>query len=426
MPNLSVEIDPATGNVRAYCDVRVAEEVHMPQEEITLSAAKKIDPEAQIGDVLRKEIVAKSFGRIAAQTAKQVIIQRIREAEHEIVYNEYKDRVGDIITAIVRRYERGNVVLDLGKVEAIIPHKEQCPREGYGVGRRFKVYIVSVAEGSKGPEIVVSRSHPGLVRKLFELEVPEISDGTVEIKAIARDPGFRTKIAVSSSSEKVDAVGACVGMRGARVKNVVRELNGEKVDIVRWNEDITAFVTNALSPATLKEVKVVDKEAKRVAVVVDDDQFPLAVGRKGQGTRLVSRLTGWRVEVRKRSIVEREEQESKVPVDELPGLTDKVTALLKEKGYKTLGDLRSISVKDLLGIPGIGDKTAEKIIEGARSFHPPSSEEVEGGRKTPDAGPPEGGDGKAQGSDERTDAGQGSEPEGEAPGGEGASKEVNS
>ncbi|MEJ2745706.1 MAG: transcription termination factor NusA [bacterium] len=272
--NLSIEIERETGNIKACCDVTVVEEVKSPDEEITLDAALKIDPDAKIGDTIRKEIVAKEFGRIAAQTAKQVIIQRIKEAEHKIMFDEYKDRAGDIVAAAVRRYERGNVILDLGKAEVILPQAEQCPRESYGVNRRFKVYIVEVKDSSKGPAIVVSRSRAELVRKLFELEVPEIGEGTVEIKAVARDPGYRTKIAVHSKTEKIDPVGACVGMRGARVKDVVHELNGERVDIVRWSDDPVVFITNALSPAKPREVKVLAEGAAEILLTMTSSHSP--------------------------------------------------------------------------------------------------------------------------------------------------------
>ncbi len=364
--NLSVEIDRATGKIKACCDVTVVEEVKSPDEEITLAAAQKINPDAKIGDTIRKEIVAKEFGRIAAQTAKQVIIQRIKEAEHKIMFDEYKGRAGEIVATAVRRYERGNVILDLGKAEAILPQSEQCPRESYGVNRRFKVYIVEVKDSAKGPEIVVSRSHAELVRKLFELEVPEIGEGTVEIKAVARDPGYRTKIAVHSKTERIDPVGACVGMRGARVKDVVHELNGERVDIIRWSDDPVVFITNALSPAKPREVKVI---AEGVAeILVDDDQFSLAVGKKGQGVRLVSELTGWRIDIKKASDKDREQKESRIPVAQLEGLGAKVIDSLIESGYKTLGSIRKATVADLTKIPGIGEKTAEKIVQAAADF----------------------------------------------------------
>ena len=372
--NLSVEIEKETGRIKACCDVLVVDEVKSHEEEITLDDARKISPDAKIGDTIRREIMAKEFGRIAAQNAKQVIIQRIKEAEHKIVFNEYKDRAGEIITASVRRYERGNVILDLGKAEAILPQGEQCPRESYGVNRRFKVYIVEVKDSPRGPEIVVSRSHPELVRRLFELEVPEIGEGTVEIKAVARDPGYRTKIAVHSKTEKVDPVGACVGMRGARVKEVVHELNGERVDIIRWSEDAAVFITNALSPAKPREVKLIEEGSAEI--MVDDDQFALAVGKKGQGVRLVSKLTGWKIDIKKVSDKDREVKESDIPVDQLEGLGKKVISSLVESGYKTLGALRKATADDFMKIPGIGEKTAEKIIRAAADFRVAGKEEA--------------------------------------------------
>ncbi|NLW93475.1 MAG: transcription termination factor NusA [Chlamydiae bacterium] len=370
--NLRVEIDRETGAVRAFAEMRVVETVSSKDEEITLEEARKTDPEAKIGDSVSVEILTKNLGRIAAQSAKQVIIQRIREAENKIVYNEYKDRVGDIITAVVRRYERGNVILDLGKTEAVLPAKEQCPRESYGLGRRYKVYVAEVREGAKGPEIIVSRSHDELLRKLFELEVPEIGEGSVQIRGIARDPGYRAKMAVSSASDKVDPVGACVGMRGARVKDVVHELNGERVDIIRWNEDPVVFLTNALRPARPREIRIVAEG--RAEIIVDDDQFALAVGKKGQGIRLVSKLTGWNVDIKKAGDIAREEQEAEVPVRDLGGLAPKVVAALEEHGYTTVGALRKADIKKLLEIPGIGDKTAQKIVHAAAEFRFPEPE----------------------------------------------------
>lgn len=366
LENLKVEIDKETGDIKAYSELRVVENVQLPEEEISLGAARELDAKAEIGGLARRYVPAKSLGRIAAQTAKQVIIQRIKEAENEIVYNDYKDRVGDIIAAVVRRYERGNVILDLGRAEAILPPKEQCPREGYGVGRRFKVYIVSVEESVKGPEIIVSRNHAELLRKIFELEVPEISEGFVEIKDVARDPGFRSKIAVTSTDEKVDAVGACVGMRGARVKNVVRELNGENVDIVRWSDNKETYVTSALSPATPRKVTMVDDRS--AVVIIDDDQFSLAVGRKGHGARLISRLTGMRITVKKQSEIEREEREASISVDQIPGIAGNMLSILLGAGYKTLGDIRVLTLDDLMKIPGVGEKTAEKIAQCAADF----------------------------------------------------------
>ena len=417
--DLRVEIDRETGTVRAFHAMRVVEKVSSKDEEIPLDEALKIDPEAKIGGSVVVKILVKNLGRIAAQSAKQVIIQRIREAENKIVYNEYKDRVGDIITAVVRRYERGNVILDLGKTEAVLPTKEQCPRESYGVGRRYKVYVSEVREGAKGPEIIVSRSHDELLRKLFELEVPEIGEGSVQIRGIARDPGYRAKMAVSSASDKVDPVGACVGMRGARVKDVVHELNGERVDIIRWNEDPVVFLTNALSPARPREIRIL--ENGRAEIIVDDDQFALAVGKKGQGIRLVSKLTGWNVDIKKAGDLAREEQEAQVPVREVPGLAPKVVATLEENGYTTLGALRKVDATTLMELPGIGEKTAQKIVHAAAEFRFPEPEPAKpagDGMPAKETGeaPPEGvAEEAAPGADHAPGEGAPAEETGEAP-----------
>jgi N utilization substance protein A len=387
--NLKVEIDRETGNISAYSELRIVEDVQTPDEEILLADARKIEPKAVAGGTVRKPIAARNFGRIAAQTAKQVIIQRIKEAEHEIIFNEYKDRIGEIVTAVVRKHERGNVILDLGRAEAVLPQKEQSPREGYGTGRRFKVYIMDVKDSPRGPEVVVSRTHPMLLRKLFELEVPEIAEGSVEIKAVARDPGFRSKIAVTSKNDKIDAVGACVGMRGARVKDVVHELNGEKVDIVRWNEDMASYITNALSPAKLSQIKMVDE--KTAMVIVDDSQFSLAVGRRGQSARLVAKLTGCRIEIKKLSEVGREEKEAKVALSDVKDLIKgRALTLLLKHGYNTVGRVRKASAEELLKIPGLGAKTVEKIRTAVAEFRleekrgekeeiPPSARPAKGG-----------------------------------------------
>lgn len=371
--NPSITIDNETGDIRVYDKNTVVEKVKEPGE-ISLKEAKRLNPKAKIGDEVDVEITPRNFGRIAAQTAKQVIIQKIREAEKDIIFNEFIERKGDILNGIVRRHERGTVIVDLGKTEAFLPLKEQCPGENYPLGSRIRAYIVDVKDLGKFPEIILSRTHPGLVKNLFDLEVPEINDGIVEIKAIAREPGARTKIAVYSQAEKVDSVGACVGMRGERVKNIVRELGGEKIDIVRWDPDIAVFVRNALSPAKLNEVKVREEEGT-IEVFVEEDQLSLTIGKKGQNARLTSKLTGWKIDINrdlglesgKVGEKETKEQAAVPDVSQIKGVGEKMAAQLADAGFKTAKDLSEASIEDLVKVPGVGQKMAEKLIESAKA-----------------------------------------------------------
>src|ERR1700688_1347953 len=296
--DLRIDIDPRTGDIRALANLVVVDDVKNPQDEIALTKARRIKPDAKVGDTIEMEVTPKNFGRIAAQTAKQAMMQRIRQVEKEMIYEEFKDRAGEIVSGTVRRFDRSDVILDLGKFEAIMPQRERVVVEDYNVGDRLRAYVVAVENGIRGPEIIVSRSHPNFVRRLFELEVSEIADGTVEIRGIAREAGYRTKIAVWSANEKVDPVGACVGMRGARVKNIVRELNNEKVDLFKWSANIRELVVEALKPAKLKTLEV-DEAAHKVTVLVDEENLSLAFGRRGQNARLTQKLTGWEIDVKK-------------------------------------------------------------------------------------------------------------------------------
>jgi N utilization substance protein A len=324
------------------------------------------------------EVTPDNFGRIAAQTAKQVIIQKLRDAEANVVFNEYKDKVFQIITGIVRQQERKNVVIDLGRGEAILPPREQVENEEYRAGDRLKLLVIEVSKGGQNPEIIVSRSHPIFVKKMFEIEVPEIADQTVEIKGIAREAGYRTKIAVFSKDPKVDCVGACVGMRGARVKNIVQELNGEKIDIVPWSADIQTYCRNALNPAKVRQI-VSNEAEKQLLVYVDKGQFSLAIGKRGNNVRLTSKLLGWRVDIEaiEKDILpvaptpaDGESAENAVPVDPLnvsidsvEGLSKKVKEFLVEAGYSSLAQLKNIKLNELYVIPGVGKTGAEEIME---------------------------------------------------------------
>ncbi len=295
---LRIDIDPERGSIKAIAKLVAVEEVTERWEQIALPLARRIKPDAQLGDEIEVVVTPRNFGRIAAQAAKQHMMQHIRQAEKAMIYEEYKDRAGDIVSGTVRRFEKSDVMIDLGKFEGLMPNRERVSTEEYNIGDRIRAYVVAVENGARGPEIILSRSHPNFVRRLFEFEVSEIADHTVEIRGIAREPGFRTKVAVFSADEKVDPVGACVGLRGARVKNIVRELNNEKVDIIRWSENIEEFVTDALKPAIIRSIQLYPDE-KKVRVTVDEMELSKAIGRRGQNARLTSRLIGWDVQVEK-------------------------------------------------------------------------------------------------------------------------------
>ncbi|MDQ6625268.1 MAG: transcription termination factor NusA [Verrucomicrobiota bacterium] len=362
--DLRIDIDPKTGVIKAIAQPLVVETVTNPSEEIALNKARAIKPEANIGDSVEVEVTPKNFGRIAAQTAKQAMMQRIRQVEKEMIYEEFKDRAGEIVSGTVRRFDRSDVILDLGKFEAIMPQRERVVVEDYNVGDRLRAYVVAVENGIRGPEIIVSRSHPNFVRRLFELEVSEINDGTVEIRGIAREAGYRTKIAVTSVKEKVDPVGACVGMRGSRVKNIVRELNNEKVDIIRWSSDPKEYVLEALKPAKVKNL-VFDVERKSVQISVDEDQLSLAIGKKGQNARLTSRLTGWEINIDKdttaTNVVEQKVEQAAhtlaaaLPIDQEQAMT------LVKSGFTNLEGLRDADVSDFVDILSVDEAKAQEI-----------------------------------------------------------------
>lgn len=300
LQNVRVNIDRTSGEIKVYARKTVVENVEDDRIEIDLQTARTMDPRYEMGDIVETEVTPRDFGRIAAQTAKQVVVQRIREAERGLIYEEFSNREGDIVTGIVQRHDQKNVYIDLGKIEAILGPTEQIPGEEYKHGDRLKTYIVEVKKTTKGPQIMVSRTHPGLLKRLFELEVPEIFDGVVELKSVAREAGTRSKVAVYSKDENVDALGACVGPKGMRVQTIVNELKGEKIDIVKWNPDPGKFVANSLSPAKVVEVTV-NESAKMARVVVPDYQLSLAIGKEGQNARLAAKLTNWKIDIKSES-----------------------------------------------------------------------------------------------------------------------------
>ena len=299
--NVKVSINQETGEVHIYSVREVVEKSEDPLLEISLDEAKQINPKAEIGDTVDLEIVPKDFGRIAAQTAKQVVVQKIREAERDIVYNEYHDKTGEIVTGIIQKVDDNLIVLDLGRLEGIMTAKEQIPTEHYKVNDKIRGYVVSVKKELKGnPQVIVSRSHPDFVRKLFEFEIPEIYEGVIEIKSVSRDPGSRSKVAVYSKNENIDPVGSCVGQKGVRIQNIINELHGEKIDVIEWNEDPAIYIAAALLPAQVMAVDIKEEE-KFAQVIVPDDQLSLAIGKSGQNARLAAKLTNWKIDIKSES-----------------------------------------------------------------------------------------------------------------------------
>ena len=298
LENVRVEMDHQTGATHVYALKEVMEKANDEDTEISLKEAQKINPDLKEGDTVETEIVPRDFGRIAAQTAKQVIIQKLREVEREIVYNEFNERKGEIVSGLIQKADHNIVVMDLGKLEGVMPLKEQIPTEHYKVNDKIKGYVLDVEKGAKGaPQVIVSRSHPDFVRKLLEFEIPEIYEGVIEIKSVSRDPGYRSKVAVYSPDQNIDPVGSCVGQKGVRIQNVINELNGEKIDVIEWNEDPSIYIASALLPAKILAVDIKEEE-KFAQVVVPDDQLSLAIGKSGQNARLAARLTNWKIDIK--------------------------------------------------------------------------------------------------------------------------------
>jgi N utilization substance protein A len=365
------EIDPKSGELHLSRHMLVVEAVENPAMQISLEEARRRHPAAQIGDTIADPLPPLEYGRIAAQSAKQVIVQKVREAERDRQYDEYKDRIGDIVNGIVKRVEYGNVVVDLGRGEAIVRRDEMLPREVFRNGDRIRAYIYDVRREQRGPQIFLSRTHPQFMSKLFAQEVPEIYDGIVEVKAVARDPGSRAKIAVVSRDSSVDPVGACVGMRGSRVQAVVNELQGEKIDIIPWSHDTATFVVNALAPAEVAKV-VLDEERERIEVVVPDQQLSLAIGRRGQNVRLASQLTGWDIDI----LTEQEESErrqaefenrTRMFIDSL-NVDEVIGQLLASEGFNSVEELAMVDVKEIAGIEGFDEDTAGELQNRAREY----------------------------------------------------------
>ena len=391
---LRSKFNPETGQVDVYSVHQVVDEVADPVREISLTDARKRNPEIEVGGQIVQTKPTDVLGRIAAQTAKQVILQKVREAERDTIYNEFHTRVGELVNSIVKRTEGPDVIVDIGRTEARIPKREQSRLETYNVGDRLRVTIRAVERAAKGPQVVVSRADSALVQRLFEMEVPEIYDGTVQIRAVAREAGERTKIAVESRDKDVDPVGACVGMKGMRVQSIIRELRGEKIDIIPYSEETIAFAQKALSPAKVTRVQILDPEEKRLEVIVEDTQLSLAIGKKGQNVRLASKLIGWNIDIKSEEEKRREIEAQMAaltapgtPLTELKGVGPKTIEKLEAAGISSIEKLADMTPEQLVEIPGIGEKMVEKIHQSvAAHFEALESQPAEAEMETAGSG----------------------------------------
>ncbi len=382
--NIRADINSKTGEIKLQRLLEVVDNVEDDATQISLEDAKKRKPDAEIGDFLSDPLPPMEFGRIAAQSAKQVIVQKVREAERDHQYEEYKDKVGEIVSGTVKRVEYGNVIVDLGRGEAIVRRDELIPRESFRYGDRIRAYVYDVRREQRGPQIFLSRTHPQFMAKLFTMEVPEIYDGIIEIKSVARDPGSRAKIAVVSRDGSIDPVGACVGMRGSRVQAVVNELQGEKIDIIPWSPDAATFIVNSLQPAEVAKV-VLDEDAERIEVVVPDDQLSLAIGRRGQNVRLASQLTGWDIDI----LTEQEESEnrqkefakrSKLFMEALD-VDEMVAQVLASEGFASIEEIAYVDPEEISSIEGFDEETASEIQQRAKDFIDKQEAELDKKRK---------------------------------------------
>ena len=375
--DLQASIDPETGTIDVFAVKEIVETVEDPATQMSLEEALKIDETFEIGDYVEMPKPALQLGRIAAQTAKQVIVQKVREAEREIIFEEFSNQIGNVVNGIIRRFEGRDVILDIGRTEAILPFTEQSRNEQYSLGDRIRAVIIKVHRLAKGPQIVVSRTDPSLLIRLFEGEIPEVYDGTVVIKNAVREGGERAKVAVASNDDTVDPVGACVGMKGSRINAVIRELRGEKIDIISYSQDIVEYTINSLNPAKISRVLLTDPVAKVLEVIVPEDQLSLAIGRKGQNVRLASKLLGWEIDIKseeekKLEVLsqmnqlqgERPERPD-IPITELPGVGEAIRTRLEQVGITTVQELAAKSLEELLEIQGVGEKTAKRLKQSA-------------------------------------------------------------
>jgi N utilization substance protein A len=374
--DLRAKFNQETGQVDVFSVTTVVEEVTDPKKEVSLADAKKKNPSAEVGTEILAPKPTEAFGRITAQTFKQVILQKVREAERDTIFNEYHNRAGELVTAIVKRAEGPDLIVDMGRTEARLPKREQSKLETYNIGERLRVVIKTVDRAAKGPQVIVSRADASLVQRLFEMEVPEIYDGTVQIRAAAREAGERTKVAVASRDKDVDPVGACVGMKGMRVQSIIRELRGEKIDIIPYSEETVAFAQKALSPAKVTRVQITDPENKKLEVIVEDSQLSLAIGKKGQNVRLASKLITWDIDIKSEEEKRREIEEQMTaltapitPLTVLAGVGPKTIEKIEAAGITSLEKLAGMTPEQLMEIPGIGEKMVDKIYQAVNRFY---------------------------------------------------------
>ena len=365
--DLEVAYNDDYGEIEAFQFKQVVAQVKNPEEEISLAEGRKLDPDCEVGDSLGIKIDTSTFGRIAAQSAKQVIIQKMKDAEREIIFEDYKDRRGEIVNGIVQRFDKGGITVNLGRAEGILPYREQVPRETYRQGDRIRAYVLEVNKESRGPQILLSRTHPNFLIKLFALEVPEIAEGIVTIMGAAREPGSRAKIAVVSKDPDIDPVGACVGMKGSRVQAVVQELRGEKIDIIEYGVDPAKYVCNALAPAVISKV-IIDQGKRSMEVIVPDDQLSLAIGKRGQNVRLASKLTGWHIDVKSEAKYQKSLKEGYQSLLALPGIGEATADNLYEAGFASAEELAGAQIEELAAIPGISQQKAENFIQAAKDY----------------------------------------------------------
>ena len=368
-PRLEIEVEyrDDTGEIEVFQYKEVVGEVTEPLQQLALEEGRKLDPECEIGDFLGIRMDAGAFGRIAAQSAKQVIMQRMKDAERDLVYDDFKDRKGEIINGIVQRLDPEGIIVNLGRTEALLPPSEQVPREIYHKGERIRAYVLDVKRQTRGPQIILSRTHPQFLVALFQSEVPEISEGIVQILGCAREPGSRAKIAVASRDSDVDPVGACVGMKGSRVQNIVQELRGEKIDIIPWHPDPAKFATNALAPAQVSRI-ILNKGAQSMEVIVPDDQLSLAIGKKGQNVRLASRLVGWKIDVKSESKYSKSLKEGYLSLLRIPGVGEITANLLHEAGFTSAREVAESNIEELIQSAGLSEKKAAALIAAAQDM----------------------------------------------------------
>jgi N utilization substance protein A len=378
--DIQVEVDEESGEIDIIQRRRVVEKVIDPESEVSLEDAQaEFGEELGVGDIVKTYMDIGEFGRNAISVAKQVLVQKVRDAERSQIYEEFRDRVGDVVVGVVQQVDRGNILVNVVRVEAMLPYRERIRGENYHQGKTIKAFIIEVQNNTKGPQVILSRTHPGFLKALFESEVPEIEEGIVEIKAVAREPGTRSKIAVVSHDDRVDAVGSCVGMKGSRVQAVTRELSGEKIDIVPWSSDTVGLITRALSPAHVNHI-LVNEENRSVTAIVDDDQLSLAIGREGKNVRLAAKLTGWKIDLvsaSEYSLRQRLAEELSMAVGEMSGVTEEVAAVLQQAGFETVEDLAQAPKERLLELDGVDEKTAQMLLLTAQATLDEMKKQVE-------------------------------------------------